>query len=309
MTHELDGQVFAHLAKMPDAHRSLVEPLVTGEAQDEWLREALMAYLRHFVRVLDRGEPREPAERQLIDSLGAIVGLVGTGDAEADLDAAEAELAKGFVARGYRFLGGRTPPHLGPYAWARTDTQRFTVALPLGEPQEVAVHFLHDFVIRGWLYWESFGTRGAGGWYQDGDPSWPDGLYCVADRYPDPLQNPSFQVSLLGHEAQHVADHRAFSGLSSNELEYRAKLVELIGHQAVDDRLAFFLDDARDDPEYPHPHAAHLIIQRLSQRMFGSPADVTDWRGLDYDDIRAQALALLEEDTARLAQPRPPGSE
>lgn len=297
---DLDREVAAHLASMPEPHRLLLEPLVRSDAPDRWLRGALLAYLRHFVRVLDRGEPRAGAEAELIDALSALAGTARTGDDEGDLEVAEAELAAGFRPRGYTFLGGRTPPHLGPYIWSRTETQRLTVDLPLGERQEVPVHFLHDLVLRGWLYWQTLGAQGAGGWYQDGDPDWPDGLYCVADRYPDPLRNPMFQVSFLGHEAQHVADHRAFPGLTSGELEYRAKLVELIGHQAVDDRLAFFLDDARDDPDHPHPHAAHLIVERLSGRLFGRAASVDEWRGVDYPRIRSEAVALLEEDTVRL---------
>jgi hypothetical protein len=300
VTGELDGEVLAHLAEMPEAHRQLLEPLVALDAPDGWLRDALLAYLRHFVRVLDRGEPRLASEAGLIDELSALAGTARAGDDERDLEVAEAELAIGFRQRGYRFLGGRTPPHLGPYVWARTETQQLTADLPLGEPQEVSVHFLHDFVLRGWLYWQTFGAQGAGGWYQDGDPAWPDGLYCVADRYPDPLRNPMFHVSFLGHEAQHVADHRAFPGLSSGELEYRAKLVELIGHRALEDRLAFFLDDARDDPDHPHPHAAHLIVERLAARLFGRAAPADAWRDVDYSLVRSHAMGLLEEDTARL---------
>jgi hypothetical protein len=298
VSDQLDAEVTAHLSKMPGAHRALLEPLVASDATDAWLRDVLMAYLRHFVRVLDRGEARPAAESRLIDALSDLAGTERTSLDEADVDTAEAEIARRFHDRDYRFLGGRTPPHLGPYAWARTETRRMTVTLPRGRPEEVDVHFLHEFVIRGWLYWESFGARGAGGWYQDGDPAWPDGLYCVADRFPDPMANPAFQVSLLGHEAQHVADHRAFPGLTSAELEYRAKLVELIGYDTVDDRLASFIADASEEPEQPHPYAAHLIVSRLADQLFGRPATELDFQGIDYAEIRALALNLLDEDTA-----------
>lgn len=163
------------------------------------------------------------------------------------------------------------------------------------------MHFCHDFLIRGWLHWQTYGSQGAGGWYQQDNPDWADGLYCVAERYPEPLEeNRSFQVSLLGHEAQHVADHRAFPGLSSAELEYRAKLVELIGFETVDDRLTFFLTDAADDPEQPHPYAAHLIVTRLSERLFNDAAGDHDWAAIPYAAIQREAQALLDEDTARL---------
>jgi hypothetical protein len=299
---DVDGEVLAHLARMPEAHRSLLEPLLRADAADAWLRDALFAYLHHFVRVFDRGGDRADSEAALVEQLRSVAGTDRGSDSAADLEAAEHRLAKGFEERGYRFLGGRTPPHVGPYIWGRTESRSFSVTLPRGAPQQVTVHFMHDFILRGWRYWESFGEQGAGGWYQDGDADWADGLYCVADRYPEPLaSNRSFQVSLLGHEAQHVADHRAFPGLNSVELEYRAKLVELIGFDAVEDRLAFFLADAADDPEQPHPYAAHLIVRRLAERLSLEP-EGPPWHAVDYASIRRHAETLLDEDTARLSR-------
>ena len=300
MDAALDAAVRAHAAAMPDSARRLLEPLISVDATDGWLRDALMAYLRYFVRVFDDDQPREAAEAALAGELCAVVGGAPSGDDDADVTVSEAELATGFIDRGYRFLGGRTPPYLGAYIWSRTVDRRFNVTLPKGIEQEVTVHFMHDFLVRGWLHWRTFGEQGAGGWYKQDDPDWPDGLYAVAERYPDPDTNRAFQVSLLGHEAQHVADHRAFPGLSSAELEYRAKLVELIGFDSVDDRLRFFLADAADDPEQPHPFAAHLIVGRLAERIFDRPSGDVDWDAVPYPEIRGQAEALLEEDTDRL---------
>jgi hypothetical protein len=301
MSDEIDGAVHAHLARMPDSTRRLLDPHIRPNAPDPWLKGALMAYLRYFVRVFEREEPREDAESALSGELTAITQRNPTGDDDADITAAEVELAAGFGDRGYRFLGGRTPPHLGAYIWTRTEDRRFTVTLPRGDPEEVTVHFCHDFLIRGWLHWQTLGVQGAGGWYQQDNPAWPDGLYCVAERYPEPLEeNSSFQVSLLGHEAQHVADHRAFPGLSSAELEYRAKLVELIGFETIADRLRFFLADAADDVEQPHPHAAHLIVNRLGERLFNGAIDGAHWDAVPYAEIRRHAETLLDEDTHRL---------
>jgi len=296
----LDAAVHAHLARMPDTTRRLLEPLVADEARDRWLREALMAYLRYFTRVFERDVPRVAAEATLADELCAVTEHARSGDDEADLAATEADVARGFDERGYRFLGGRTPPYMGAYVWSRTEVRPFTATLPGAGPEEVTVHFLHDFLIRGWLHWQTFGEQGAGGWYQQDAEEWPDGLYCVAERYPDPETNPAFQVSLLGHEAQHVADHRAFPGLTSVELEYRAKLVELIGYDSVDDRLRFFVADAADDPERPHPQAAHRIVERLAERLFGRAAAGAGWDAVEYEHVRRESLALLDEDTARL---------
>lgn len=301
---DADQAIVDHLARMPEAHRRLLEPVIAPEAADAWLREALLVYLRHFVRVFDRDEPREPSESTLVDELAELAGTGRTGNDDEDLEIAEAALRREFAAHGYDHLGGRTPPHLGAYVWRRTESRSFTVTLPRADPQNVTVHLMDDFVLRGWLYWSTFGRQGAGGWFQDGEAGWADGLYCVRDRYGDPLEDdPAFRVSLLGHEAQHVADHRAFPDLTSTELEYRAKLVELIGYTSVDERLRGFLDDARDDASEPHPHAAHLIVTRLADRLAGRPPAEVEWASIDYELVARTSQELLDEDDDRLAEP------
>ena len=301
MSEDLDRRIRERLARLSSPTRELMGAVIAPDAADPWVRDVLLAYLRYFTRLFELGEPPERAESSLADALTALAIVPRTGMAEPDIDAAELVLGREFATRGYRFLGGRTPPHFGAYIWARTEDRRFGVTLPRGEHQEVVVHFMHDFVLRGWLHWKTAGKQGAGGWYQQDDPDWPDGLYCVADRYPEPLgENRTFQVSLLGHEAQHVADHHAHPGLSSAELEYRAKLVELIGYDSADERLTAFLDDARDDPTEPHPYAAQLITERLAARLFDGWPTADAWGTIEYERIRACAQDLLDEDTARL---------
>ncbi len=302
MTDELGAHIARRLASLPEPTRGMLGSAIAPDAPDSWIRDVLLGYLRYFTRLFELDEPADGAESALADALTDLAGVPRSEEAEPDIDAAEVVLRGGFTERGYQFLGGRTPPHFGAYIWRRTEDREFAVTLPRGEPQQVTVHFMHDFVLRGWLHWKTGGAQGAGGWYQEDDPTWADGLYCVADRYPEPLdQNRTFQVSLLGHEAQHVADHRAYPGLSSGELEYRAKLVELIGYESVEERLTAFLEDARDDPAEPHPYAAHLITERLASRLFDAPAADAAWEAVSYPEIAAAAQALLDEDTDRLA--------
>ncbi len=302
MSDELEARIRGRLPSLPEPTRGLLAAAIAPDAPDPWIRDVLLAYLRYFTRLFELGEPTDRAEATLADELTQMARAPRGTDAEADIEAAEHVLRRDFTERGFQFLGGRTPPHFGAYIWRRTEDREFSVTLPRGEPQQVTVHFMHDFVLRGWLHWKTDGAQGAGGWYQQDDPSWADGLYCVADRYPEPLaENRSFQVSLLAHEAQHVADHRAHPGLSSAELEYRAKLVELIGYDAVEERLTAFVDDARDDPAEPHPYAAYLITARLARQLLATEAADADWDSIPYADIAAAAQRLLDEDTERLA--------
>jgi hypothetical protein len=299
--NELEMAVREHLARMPKAARVFLEPAIGSERGDPHVREVLLAYLRYWTRLFERDESADDAEAHLADELSTAAKTQRSGDDVADVEAAEAVIGGAFRARGLAFLGGRTPPYFGAYVWSRTEKRRFDVALPRADPQPVTVHFLHDFLVRGWLHWRTFGRQGAGGWYKQDDPEWPDGLYAVADRYPDPETNRQFRVSLLGHEAQHVADHRDFPGLSSRELEYRAKLIEVIGYDRPQDRLEFFLADAADDPAQPHPWAAHRIISDLAARLPQPPPhDREAWLGVPYAEIRRHALDLLDADTARL---------
>ena len=106
--------------------------------------------------------------------------------------------------------------------------------------QDYAVKLLDGFVMLSWLDYLSFGEVGTGGWSNG------DGLiHCVKSGYD--LDSEAFQVSLLKHEAQHAADHARFRGMSSEELEYRAKLVELIcsSQRNLLDRFLLEADGAR----------------------------------------------------------------
>ena len=67
----------------------------------------------------------------------------------------------------------------------------------------------------------TFGQFGTGGWAsKDGT------INCVEKAYD--FESDRFQISFLKHEAQHTVDMKQFPGITATELEYRAKLVELI---------------------------------------------------------------------------------
>jgi hypothetical protein len=95
---------------MPASHRRLLDPVIAQDAEDAWLRDAVMAYLRNFTRIFERGKSRQSAECALAVGLSALTGLEPRGDVDADTDAAEARLAPGFGERDSEFLGGRTFP-------------------------------------------------------------------------------------------------------------------------------------------------------------------------------------------------------
>ncbi len=106
-----------------------------------------------------------------------------------------------------------------------------------------------------------------------------------------------FHVCLLKHEAQHLADFQTYPGIASVDLEYRAKLVELIYLSALDQRFLPFLREAQDDPANPHAQASYLLITDFSRRVFseGSVTDEARWQTVEYRRIQETARRLLAE--------------
>ena len=124
-----------------------------------------------------------------------------------------------FEAKGYHALFWKTQGYFGPYIWRDTVPTVYCVELPDGTA-EYTVNILKGFVFRSWMDYLTFGQFGTGGW------SSPDGtINCIEQAYD--FESERFRISLLKHEAQHTVDRKRFPGITSAELEYRAKLVEL----------------------------------------------------------------------------------
>jgi len=267
------------------------------------VQDALLAYGRYFVRVLQNKTPAPEAEALLRNDLLPLVPVTPDAGALQTLDDVEEALAAQFRERGLYFLGGRTLPHYGPYIWKRTDGRAFQVELPDGA-QEVMVHFLHEFLMRGWWHFNTYGESGAAGWAKWGEPDWPDGLYCVYDAWKldEGPENPAFQNSLLEHEAQHLIDFRNYPGLAGVDLEYRAKLVELIYLSALEDRFIWLLSEAQDDPAHPHSQASYRLITAFSRHLFSEDyvRDEAKWREVEYGRIQKHARRLLAEHSRAL---------
>ena len=135
-------------------------------------------------------------------------------------------------------------------------------------------------------------------------PPWEDGLYCVAECYDlkrleDDVE---FQVSLLKHEAQHFADLADFPELKGTDLEYRAKLVELIYYTSIEDRFTHFFREADNDASNPHTYASYRILKDLSKQVFDEPyvQDENRWQVIDYNVVIEKARQLLAENSRSL---------
>lgn len=251
---------------------------------DSQLQDILLAYQKYYRDAFYLEKSPEEAAEGLRARLAGLLG-----DGAASLDELEELAAEAFRAGGFHFLGGRTGGCYGPYIWRTEELRRYEVELPEGV-QEYAVKLLGGFVMESWLSYLTFGLSGTGGWSNG------DGLiHCVKRHYD--LESESFRVSLLKHEAQHASDQSRYPGMSSADLEYRAKLVELI-YSEERQLLGRFLQEAdAANPGSGHGLAAERIVRGFARRQDGDGL-----AALPIETVRAAALELFRESSREMAE-------
>ncbi len=189
----------------------------------------------------------------------------------------ESILPEVFQKHGLHFMGGKTDGFHDPYVWRSTEETTYQVDLPAGiQPYTVRLH--RDFVTKSWLDYISFGEVSTGGWSNGGGA-----IDCIADCYD--VTSEAFRVSLLKHEAQHAQDLSHYPRISQEDLEYRAKLVELIYSEERD-----LLADFQQQSGNANAHA------RAAKRICNELTGVTDRKS-----IQTKAQSLLRQSSDRLA--------
>ena len=206
----------------------------------EFLNQILLLYQVYYRDVFYCGLPETEAADKLLTQMKALLNLP---DAEEEL--LTEQLQSVFEAKGYHALFGKTQGYYGPYIWRDTVSTVYRVELP-GGTAEYTVNILKGFVFRSWMDYLTFGRFGTRGWAS------PDGtINCIEQAYD--FDSDRFQISLLKHEAQHTVDMKQFPDIKASELEYRAKLVELIYFNDVG-LLQKFLSEA-DERKTNDSHA------------------------------------------------------
>lgn len=175
---------------------------------------------------------------------------------EADLDELEKAIKAKAEAAGLHFLGGDTQGYHGPYIWEETTRADYAVELPLGT-ETLTLFWMDGFIMRSWLDWLTDGDAGAGGWAKT------EGIYCVRKAYEKDIDQPGFTISFLKHEAQHHADMQQWD-LSSSDLEYRAKLVELMHYPDASFLKSLLIEGDLGSKDNSHAYAAGKITAGLA---------------------------------------------
>jgi hypothetical protein len=274
-----------------DARRSPAIPL-----SDRFLAGVLATYREYWLRSLRAEHPLPENEAWLLATLNARVKAEG-GKTVANMDELEPALEGLIRAHGYHPLLGVTRPLRELMLWKTGTETRYDVMLPEGT-QAVTVVFMDGFASLGWAGFATCDRHHSGGWTK------PDRLYAVRSAYD--LASENFRVSYLAHEAQHFADNRHFPQLEQqDELEYRAKLVELaVGKATVYDLLDNFAANTGNDVSVPHSYANGRVVRNLGKRLNPDASNAPVWRDASIERINAAAADLLRDDTARLEKTR-----
>lgn len=225
--------------------------------KDPLVREIIKAYRDYYRASLLNPKKAESFERVLLASLNAICFRYGIGSKRMKFDDVEEALRQELKKRKIHALFGTVCPFKSLLLWRRERKKGFTIQL-LENKEVVKVVFLEGFIELGWLHYATFGRHYVGGWAKE------DALYCVAQAYK--LGSDRFNASYLHHEAQHFSDYEKFPNLLPQDLEYRAKLAELIASKRPAKLLSKFAKEARDNKMLPHSYAAFRLMENFDQQ-------------------------------------------
>lgn len=255
----------------------------TEEAQG-FARDVLATYRAYWRLAVAHPDWRGQAESDLAAALARLLAVpAGTG-----IEAIEPLLQARLRAEGYHLINGVTGRLRDLILWRSEERRLFRVSLPEGV-ETTPVFLLDDFASRGWSFYMTCGVASTGGWAK------PEALYAIVPGY-ESLEGEDFRVNFLTHETQHFADRRDYPGITSWELEYRAKLAELAtAETTLAKTLAQFLANVGDDPEEAHSYANGRVVEAIRRALRLSAA--AELKQVPAARIHAVAVKLLKADS------------
>ncbi len=176
--------------------------------------------------------------------------------------------------------------------WNKVSRKNYKITLPK-ETINTTVIFIENYSLNGYDYYATLGSAQAGGWAVKESAT----LYCNKGVYD--LTSEELEISFLKHESLHFADLNEYPNLSTTDLEYRAKLVELMycTKKSLDGRMIYFLNGANSsDRRHAHAYANYVLIKNLSELLFNSEYenDFNKWKELSVEDINNAATTLYK---------------
>jgi len=206
-------------------------------------------------------------------------------------------MLRGFFKRhGYTCSPGEVLPYFCISVWGKNIKKTECVELPEATIN-IEVIRMEGIVTRGWLDYLSKGITSTGGWVtRKGCAYFEDQFEEGSDEY---------KYVLLAHEGQHWHDKRNYRGIKETDMEYRAKLVELIYLKDELKRFYSFLGGMADTDDRTHPHryANRRLMQGMSRKVFGVELETDKDKWAEKAaEVAVTALELLSEHTVMMKQ-------
>jgi hypothetical protein len=237
----------------------------------------LEAYQEYWLAAMMKADSSEALQARLLGRLNAVPAMAGAAD-HASLDSVSEYVVTAIEGEGLHALTGKTEPFYELMIWKSQETKVYDVTLPEGSVN-VKVVFLDRFASLGWAGFATCDVAHTGGWAK------PDALFAVRSAYD--LDSETFRVSYLAHEGQHFADYGKYPMLEQPELEYRAKLTEIVESSATTSNLlSKFATQGGDSRGVPHAFANRQVTMAL--------------RGVSLERVREAARGKLLESSAML---------
>lgn len=257
-------------------------------------------YRPYWKSVLLRKVNEDTAEKNLKEKVSEYIYkkyFEARNISKSQIDTEYSDYVQKFLsAHGCKAATGKTANLYDLLLWGKESPTDYNVTLPEGNVN-VRVVFMDDVVTMGWEDYATLGKYYPGGWATDKE------LFCVRNAYDTTTEN--FRVSYLQHEGQHFSDYKIFPKLTGPDLEYRAKLVELIyANQTLYNTINFFIKNSNYDRNNPHAYACFCLIRDMSKKLFDGKTeeDIGKWKSIPIEKINDTAKELLIENTKLLKQ-------
>jgi predicted glycoside hydrolase/deacetylase ChbG (UPF0249 family) len=262
--------------------------LAIPPVSDPWIASVVETYVKYWAHSLSNPAERQQAKEELKNALARLISQ--PVHSEAQIDAAEEEVKNRAETRGFHALLGITAPLRDFMLWRTSTVEHREIHLP-DAPFSVKVTFLEDFVLRGWGHYATCGRRSTGGWATD------EGLFAVVPAYKN-LTDETFSVRFLAHETQHFADKHAFGSLEGWELEYRAKLTELVlAESSQNSTLQRLCENRSPVNDSAHAYANLHVIRNVEERLGVVADSLCGPQGIRGQALRDAAREVLRRNT------------
>jgi hypothetical protein len=193
---------------------------------------------------------------------------------------------------------GTVSPHGDFIAWKTETEEVYEVVMP-DSIVSVKVIWMDDYISYGWLGFATFDIITAGGWPADSV------LYAMGSTYDTASEH--FAVSYLAHETRHMQDLEMYPNMDGSELEYRAKLTELVlSRETTRTQVSDFDKMAVEGRSSSHAHGSYHVITRIIKLAEeGMDTEIVSIEDVSDESIRNCALVLLKESDKIIEQMNP----